>query len=148
MGDQRIKGQEIEVRYVVDGVVNDSFKAIASFDDSLKFELKEAGYLGETTNRHDEVFNGVSGSTKMHVQNKNWMSFQKMVEDRARRITPATIINIVRTDFYPNGETATRIYPDVHFGEMPSSVPSRQEYVEVSFTFAADEKVDDLGNIL
>lgn len=146
--DQRLKGQEVEIRYVRDGNIDDAFKAIASFDDALKFDLKVQGYLGETTERHDEVYNGVSGSCKMHVQSKLWMTFQQAIKDRARRVTPGTVINIVRTDFYPNGESATRIYPDVHFGEMPSSVPSRQEYVEVSFTFGCDDNTDDLGNIL
>ena len=144
----RLKGQEIEVRFIADGVMQEAFACPVSFDDNIKTELKEQGYLGEKTNRHDEVYNGTDFNLKMHVQSNKWMAFQKLVTDRAQRITPATVINIIRSDFYSDGSTGTRIYPDVHFGPMPSSGPSRTDYVDVSLTGACDQHIDDVSTIL
>ena len=88
----RLKGQELEIRILVDGVLQDAFTAQVSFDDSIKTELKEQGYLGEKTNRHDEVYNGTDFNLKMHVESNKWMTFQKLITDRAQRITPGTVV--------------------------------------------------------
>lgn len=146
MTDQRLKGQECEVRIVQDGVLSDAFGAISGFDDTLKFEKKEAGYLGEKTNRHDDIYNGVDFKLEMHLQNKRWMLFQQAVKDRAMRVTPGTVFNVIVTDFYPNGESATRIYSDAKWGPMPKSIPSRGDYVSVSLDGSCDDCVDDTGS--
>ena len=78
--------------------------------------------------------------------NKRWMIFQQAVKDRAQRTTPGTVFNIIVTDFYPNGESATRIYPDVKFGAMPRETPARGDYCTVSIDGSCDDVTDDLGN--
>ncbi len=56
---QRIKGQEIEVRLIVDGVLQSTLTDIRSFEVTPKLEKLEEQYLGETTMRYDEIFNGL-----------------------------------------------------------------------------------------
>ena len=63
---QRIKGQETEISMVVDGVVMSATTTIRTLEIAAKTEIKEEGYLGETTNRYDEIFNGVRGHIDRH----------------------------------------------------------------------------------
>lgn len=148
MADQRLKGQEVEVRVVQDGALSDAFPAIAVFNDTMKFEKKEEGYLGETTNRYDEIFNGFDGTLEMHVSNQRWMEFQSQIKARAKREQPNIVFNLVRTDFYPNGDTPRRTYRDVAFGPQPTAVASRGDYVRVTIDFSCGDVDDALDSFL
>lgn len=147
MAEQRLKGQEVEVRIIVDGVLSDAFTSIGSFNETLKLEKKEEGFLGETTNRYDEIFNGFDGAMEIQVSNQRWMQFQAQIKSRARREQPNLQFNVVVTDFYPNGDTPTRTYVDVFFGPQPRSVASRGDYVKVSLDFSSSDSDDNLDAI-
>lgn len=147
MAEPRLKGQEVEVRMLIDGALSDAFTAIASFNDTMKLEKKQEGFLGETTDRYDEIFTGFDGSMEMQVSNQRWMLFQAQIKARARREQPNIQFNIVVTDFYPNGDTPTRTYVDVFFGPQPKSVASRGDYVKVSIDFSSSDSDDNLDAI-
>jgi hypothetical protein len=148
VADQRLKGQEVQVQVVVGGQLSDAFTAIASFSDTMKMESMEAGYLGEVTNRTDDIFNGWDGTLSMHVSKQKWMEFQALIKARAQRAQPDLVFNLVRTDFYPNGETPTRTYKDVAFGAEPTNVASRGDYVSVDVPFMCSDTDDNLQQIL
>lgn len=137
---QRVKGQELSVLVVRAGVLEDTFTAIQSITTENKLEIIEKGYLGEKTNRHDEIYNGAKGSISMHLWSQAWFRFEKAIIDRAKRITPDVQFNIVETLFFPNGETVTKTYADVHFGGIPKNTNARNDYVEVKLDFASDEE--------
>ena len=148
MADQRLKGQEVQITVTQDGVVVDAFNAVASFNDTQKSEKIEQGYLGETTNRHDDIFNGYDGSFDFHMENTRWVAFVAAVIARQRRQTPGTIFNVIRVDLFPNGETFSRTYLDVMFGALPNSIGSRGDYVSGSIDFSCDEVQDSTQTIL
>ncbi len=148
MADKRLKGQEVSVQVVVGGQLSDAFTAVASFNDTAKFDKKEDGFLGETTNRYDETFNGFDGSLEMQVSSQKWMEFQALIKARAKREQPDLIINLVRVDFYANGDTPTRTYQDCSFGPMPSNVPDRGGFVTVSLDFSCGDVDDNLQALL
>ena len=144
--DPRLKGQEVEVRIVRNGVPEVTISSIASFEDTAKFEKKEDGFLGESTNRYDEIYNGNDAKCDMHVNNYDWMKLQNAIKERAQRKTPGLVINIVRTDYYTNGQTAIITYPDVHFGPSTTSIGGRGEFVKVTLDFSCGERDDSLQN--
>lgn len=146
--DQRLKGQEVEIRITQAGVLSTAIKAPASFNETVKFEKKEDGFLGETTNRYDTIYNGVDGSIEFQVSDQEWMLLQQAIQDKARRKTPDVKFNLVRTDFYANGDTPSRTYTDVEFGPQPTSVASRGDFVKVTLDFSCSEYVDDLQGVL
>lgn len=148
MGELRLKGQEVQMQVTAGGQVVDAFTAVASFNDSMKTEKLEEGFLGETTNRHDYIFNGWDGSFEMQVHKNTWANFQAQVQAKARRTQPDLVFNVVRTDFYSDGSTLTRTYLDVAWGPNPTSVASRGDYVKISWDFSADETDDDVSGIL
>lgn len=148
MADQRLKGQEVQIQVIQGGQVVTAFNAIGSFNDTQKSEKIEQGYLGETTNRHDDIFNGFDGSFTFHMENSSWTNFSAAMIARQRRQQPELVFNIVRTDFFPNGETFTRTYLDVMFGPLPNSISDRGSYVEGTIDFSCDEVDDSAQTIL
>lgn len=145
MAERRLRGQEVEVRVSVGGTLSDAFTAIATISDTLKFAKSEDGFIGEDTNRHDFIYNGCDGSLEMQVSNQKWLKFQQVLKDIAQRKTPDVEINIIRTDFYANGDTPSRTYKDVKFGANPTTVGSRADFVKVTLDFSCDDTVDDLS---
>ena len=139
MADQRIKGQEVEVILVVDGKAQDTITDVRSFEIGLKTELKEEGYLGEKTNRYDEIFNGVRGRMELNFENQDVFSLFTAVLDRAKRRTPGTQINVKATLNFPNGDRPRVLIPNVFFGEIPMNFGSRGDYGTVGLEFAAED---------
>lgn len=135
---QRVKGQEVGINIVRGGVLEDTITAILNFDSEDKFEIIEKGYLGELSNRHDDIYNGTSGSLEFNPSTQDYLLFRLAVLDRAQRRTPDMVFNITKTLFFPNGQTPIVTFPDCKFGPMPETVASRPDYVKVKIAFACD----------
>lgn len=140
MSDQRLKGQEVSVRIIQDSVTIQEIDSVANLNETTALEIKEAGYLGETVNRFDEILNGFGGDMEINVTRANWISLELAVIARARRETPGVVFNVVVTDLFPNGETLIKVYRDVAWGEMPKSVPGRGDYVKPKLQFKCSER--------
>jgi len=140
MADQRLKGQEISIRIIQAGNVVGSIDAISAFNDTVALELKEQGYLGETVNRFDEILNGFGGDMEFHVVKSDWHSLVESIIARATRKQPDLVFNVVRTDFYPNQDTAIYTYQDVKWGPIPTAVASRGDYVKPRMEFRCEAR--------
>lgn len=133
MANQRIKGQEVEISVLVDGVTS-TFTDINSFEMSSVTETTEEGYLGEKGNRYDEFYKGWTASIKMHNGNGEIFKFQGIIKDRAQRRTPAVQINIKATLNFPNGDRSRVILNDAFFDEMGVAFGSRDAYGETNLS--------------
>jgi len=136
---QRIKGQEVEVLLVVNGEPQAALFDIRSFELAFQNEILTEGYLGETTDRRDSIFKGVSGRFEAHVENEAFLQFFTTLVDKARRRAPGTQINIQATLNFPNGQRPRIFIPDAEFGELPLNFGSRSDYGSVTVTFEAAE---------
>src|SRR5262245_22175241 len=132
MSATRARGQEIELRIVADGELEKTITLFQSFEVEAQLELRSEGYLGETTMRKDDIYNGVRIRTTMHLENQDWFFLQRKIIDRARRRTPAVQFNFIVVLFFPNGETPRVSIPDVSFGAQPLAVANRGDYVTVT----------------
>lgn len=139
MSDQRIKGQEVEVSLIVDGEIAETTTDVRSFEFAYKLEQKEEAYLGEKTNRYDEIFNGMRGRLELHYENQDVFDIVKAIVDRAKRRTPGTQINIKATLNFPNGDKPRVLISDVFFGEVPFNFGSRSDYGAVTLDFQASD---------
>jgi hypothetical protein len=135
VADQRIKGQEVEVLLIVNGQVQQTITDVRSFEVTPKFDKLEEGYLGETTDRYDEMFKGVRGAMELHFENQDIFNLVQSVLDRARRRTPGTIVNIKATLRFPNGQRPRVIIQDAFFGDMPINFGSRADYGTLKLDF-------------
>lgn len=136
---QRIKGQEVIVILVVNGQPQAEITAIKSFEMTYQLEIKKEGYLGETTDRRDSIFNGIGGSMEVHLETKAIFTTFNAIVDKARRRTPGVVINIKTTLNFPNGDRVRVIIPNVEFGELPVNFGSRADYGTTTFTFEAQD---------
>lgn len=136
---QRIKGQESEVSIVVNGNVMSSITTIRSLEIAPKTEIKEEGYLGETTQRYDEIFNGVRGNIEGHFESQQVFDMMMAIIDRARRRTPGIKINIKTTLNFPNGDRPRIFLQDCFFGEQPIGFGGRSEYLTFRYEFACSD---------
>lgn len=136
---QRIKGQEVEVIMVVNGLPKDTITTIRSFEFAFQTEVLKEGYLGETTDRRDSIFRGVRGRMELHIENSDIFTLLTDIVDKARRRTPGTRINVKASLNFPNGQRSRLLIPDVEFGEIPFNFGSRSDYGAVTLEFEASE---------
>ncbi len=139
MAQQAIKGQETSIVVTTDGELEAELTDIKSCEFTPQFEIKEEGYLGEKTNRNDDIYNGVKGTLTMHIHSGAAFDFVLAIKDRAQRNTPDRVFNIAGIFFFPNGEIRTLTIPDAKFGPVPISTNDRGDYTEMKFEFAADD---------
>lgn len=136
---QRIKGQETVILITQAGVLQDTLTDIQKFEMEAMFELISKGYLGENTERKDEIYKGCKFDLEMHLHTQDWFLFQNAIKLRAQRIAPDTIFNITTVLSFPNGQTPTILIPDAHFGANPLAVNSRGDYVDVKLAGEASD---------
>lgn len=135
----RLKGQEVEVRVIRAGSIEQSLTDVVSFEFSPKLEIKTQGYLGETTDRHDDVYAGCTGKMTLHLEGSKAQKFVRDVIDRARRRITTFKVNILATVSFPDGETQRVLFPDCKFGNPPTSLGGRSDYVSMTLDFACDD---------
>lgn len=134
----RLKGQETEVQIITSGKPLKSFKA-TNLDVTFKLKRMEQGYLGETSNRYDDVFEGIEGTMTLHLDDVDPMEFIDDMIDRARRRVSNYSVNVLTTFSFPGGKTRRYLIPDVYFNSPKLSDSGRTEYVTVTLDFAASE---------
>ena len=139
MADQRLKGQETELRLIVDNNVQDTITDIRSMNISIQLAILQEGYLGETTMRRDEVFNGVTGSIELHIENEDIFTLLNSIVNRARRREPGVKINAKTSVRFPNGQNKIIMISNIFFGEIPFGFGGRAEYVTTSLHFEAED---------
>lgn len=137
--EQRIKGQEVEIMYVVNGSPKANITDVRSFEFAVQTEVLKEGYLGEKTDRRDEIFRGIRGRTELHYENGEIFDVIKEITDRAKRQKPGTLINVKATLNFPSGERVRALIPDVYFGEIPIGFPGRADYGTVTLDFEASD---------
>ncbi|KKN72083.1 hypothetical protein LCGC14_0414780 [marine sediment metagenome] len=138
MARQRIKGQEVEVIAIINGVPQASLSAIRSFSMTYQMEIKSEGYLGEKTNRRDSVFNGIAARMELHTNDPGILTTINSIVDKARRRVPGVVINVKVTLNFPSGRRARVVIPNVEFGDIEVATSSRTDYTTVTMPFEAE----------
>ena len=130
---QRIKGQEVVGSFT--GPTGDvsGLEDILSLEAELDLEILQEGFLGETADRFDDIFHGVSGQVELHLEKTAYFKFTEQVQDRAQRRTPSGgVFNFTATFQFPNGQRARLTFEDIFFGALPLNVASRKDYVKAT----------------
>jgi hypothetical protein len=135
---QRVKGQETVVTIVANGAPQTTIADVRSTEVAFKLELLQEGYLGETTDRYDDIFKGMRGKIDLHFENQDVFTLFSLIVNRARRREPGNLINIQTTLNMPNGQRPRINIPNVFFGEIPIGFASRSDYGTIGLEFGAD----------
>jgi hypothetical protein len=139
VADQRIKGQEVSITVVEGGSPLQTINDIRSFSVAGMLETQTEGYLGETTDRRDEIYRGFRGDIELHFENRDVLDLIRRIIDRARRREPGIVINIKATLVFPNGQRVRVLMKDVFFGEIPIAFGDRSAYGTVSMSFEGND---------
>lgn len=134
----RAKGQDVRVTFTSpDGtvdVINEG--GIKSAGIEFKMKLLDEGYLGETTNRKDDIFEGIHGQLEAHLTRPQYFAFIDAVVARSQRRSPAEgVFNMLMSISMGTGQRARISVEDVFFGPLPVDVGARDEYVSVKIEF-------------
>lgn len=136
---QRIKGMDAEIMLVADGRQQDSISTIKNFDFVFELETSSEGYLGETTERKDSIFKGISGKFDLHMDNQQALLLAAQIVDKARRRVAGFVVNIKVTLNFPNGERPRVVIPNVELGQIPFSFPDRAQYLQTTINYVASD---------
>ncbi len=135
----RVKGQETQV--VVTGAdgVETSVADVKSAEFTFERDILSEGYLGQTTEQKDDIFKGLTGKIEFHVRNAEVLDLIFRINEVTRRRLVGEQFEISTTFNFPDGQRRRVIVPDAKFGSIPIQAPSRDDFVSVSFDFAADD---------
>lgn len=136
---QRIKGQDVSVILTVNGVPQATLADVRSFEVSSQLEILREGYLGETTDRRDDIFRGVKGKIEFHFETPDIFTLTQTLIQRARQRSPGVKVNVKATLQFPNGTQKLVMVPDVYFGEIPVNFGSRSDYGMATLDFEASD---------
>ncbi len=133
---QRIKGQEVTVSMNGPDGVEEGLEVVQSFEAEFMFDILQEEYLGETADRFDEIFKGVSGNMEIHMETGKWFSFTEKIQDRASRRDGADGEFTATASFkFTDGSRARIVFNNIFFGPMPITAGSRSDYVTATLTW-------------
>jgi hypothetical protein len=109
---------------------------VLSFEAELQLEILSEGYLGETGERKDDIYKGVSGTCELHLEAQDYFRFTQRVQDRAERRTAAAgVFNATASFQFPNGQRPRLTFENIFFGGLPIRVPEQSGYVAVTLSW-------------
>jgi hypothetical protein len=140
MPQARILGQNIVMEVIEGGVPVFAIDSVRSGEVTFQLETLTEGYLGESTDRKDEIFRGVSGRLELHFGTAELLQFAVRLIERAAKREPGVRINVKMTLQFPNGERARILVRNVFFGNIPVGFGSRTDYGSVSLDFESGDR--------
>ena len=134
---QRIKGLECQLSLSTpDGADEDVFDDVLEAELNVDMEILEQSYLGHTSKEFDDIFNGISGSVKVHMEGTTIFRLAEKIQDRAERRSPASgVFSLSFTLNFPSGARARLTAENIFFGTIPLKIGKREDYVETELEF-------------
>lgn len=124
----RIKGQEVSLLFVANGTPLATVTGFKSCEFEFMLDRLQEGYLGETSDRFDDILKGLRISAELHVENQDVFLFLQQVIDRATRRNANVKINLQATLNFPNGDRPKLYANDLFFGAIPLTFGGRADY--------------------
>lgn len=135
----RLIGQDTSVVIIKDKVPLVTIDSIKSCEVTFMTEILKEQFLGETTDRHDEVFRGMAGKIEAQLSGKDLFTLAVQIAQRARNRQKTVRINIKSTFQFSDGDRAIFIIPDCKFGNIPINNKGRTDYVDIALDYNADD---------
>jgi hypothetical protein len=139
MPNINVKGQEGQLRFIKGGEIVDVFTNVRSWNMHSQMSIISTGYIGEKTNRRDEIYNGTKGSCVIHFNKGSIFTRFRELIDRAKKQISDFKVNAVFIMNFADGTTKKILVPDIKFGEIPLSFGARENYGEITLDFEAED---------
>lgn len=140
MSAPRFIGQDTELLISLDGRPLSTINAISSHEFTAKIVLIEKGYVGELSDRLDEVFKSIAGTFEAHDSDGTVLELVGTIMARAkRRVPPIPKITVKTVITFPEtGRRALITMPDAKFSDIPVTTSGREELGSYRFTYGAE----------
>lgn len=135
----RVKGQETTITITGADGTEDSLEDVKSAEFTFERDILSEGYLGQTTQQKDAVFNGVTGKLEVHLSKASVMDFVFRLNEQTRRRLAGEQWEVATSIDFPDGQRRRVIIPDAQFGSIPFNMSGREEFVTLALDFAADD---------
>lgn len=137
---ERLKGQEVSVNVIsTTNGVETSFSDVGSLEAQFDREILSEGYIGQTTQQKDDIFNGVSGTITFHSRTADTMGLIQRINEESKGRLPGESFQIVAKFAFPLGGSRLIVFTNAKFGNIPVNTSDRQGFVEFRLEFAADD---------
>lgn len=137
----RVRGEQSQVRLLVGGELEQTISAVKECTINLNFKVLTEAYLGETTVRKDDLYEGIAGTFTIHPETRDVFDLLVRLRDRAQRRQQAgepTVSLVTRIQF-ESGQAPLIVVPDLHFGTVPINIGGRDQYIAIPFSWEADD---------
>lgn len=137
----RIRGQEVQIRITLGGRLQRTITAIENATWTVMMDILRKGYLGETTDRRDDMYKGTKFEFSFDPESKDPFILVRTLRDRAQRRTSqaSAQVNATFTCNFPNGERPKVTIPDLKFQDPTLGFANRDSYAGFRFQTEAED---------
>lgn len=138
-----LKGQDITIKFLVDGKVQATLGHFLSFDETADIESIRDEYIGDTAETPDHVFKIFLLKFTAHMSDEQWENLEDKII-KAMRYLPGGVssVNVLVVKKYPRtGKITKRTYINVKFGTITKSAGSRTDRMTVDFECMSPDRV-------
>jgi hypothetical protein len=130
MSELRLRGDDIQVRLTQGGAIIQTLAAIESLTWTVDSEIIQKGYLGEGSDRVDEIYKTTSVDVGVDQEGSEGIFLMQSIATRSTRRTAqaSTQVNISFVANYPNGSRPRVTIIDVKFQGPSMGVANRDAY--------------------
>jgi hypothetical protein len=143
MAELRILGRETTLRITSGGLLLSEITTVKDVTWKLGIKLITEGYLGESANRHREIFEECSGTFNIVPEGTSALSLQQEIYNRARQAGVNDVqVNLGLRLQFPSGALFRVTFPDIHFEAIGDfNAPSRDAFVTMAFTWKSTKYI-------
>lgn len=136
----RLLGRDVQIRLALGGVPLSTITAVKNFTWNINHRVLTEGFLGETGNRKDGIYDDVSGSFQIHPESPDAFVLAKAIADKTiSRSASELQVSITMRCTFPSGKTAKVFIGEVEFAPTTVNVGGRDAYVEMNFSWEAEK---------
>lgn len=137
----RLKGQEVQLRLTQGGILLRTLTAIESLTWTVMSDILRKAYLGETTERKDDIYKGTKVEFSFDTESKEPFVMVAKLRDRMQRRTAQANaqINLVFVCNLADGTRPRITIPDLKFQDPALALQSRESYAGFRFQTEAED---------
>jgi len=141
--DYRVLGRDTNIRITQSGILLTEITAIKNLDFGPELTLLSEGFLGESAERHREVFKSVDVNFVVEPEGESIFQLQYAIYQRARSGQANDLqINLGYRIQFPSGTIFRMTLPDLRFSD-PGKLANagRESFLSQSFAAKTDRYI-------
>jgi hypothetical protein len=137
----RLRGSDAQIRLVLNNVLQRTITAVRDITWTTKRDILRQGFLGESADRHDDIFRGNAVEFTVEPESKEIFVFERALINRSSRRTAQANVRVDLSVVwqFPNGDRPRITLLDLKFGDTAFSIPGRDQFATGRFQAECDK---------